>query len=553
MNRPLVLLVRDGWGIGPDYDGNAVLAAETPVTDRLRETYPMCTLAPSGEAVGLRPGSQGSSEVGHLNMGAGRIVEQEVVRVDKAIADGSLWRVERFAQAVAHCKETGATFHLMGLVQDQGVHATQDHLFAILRRLAGEGLTREQVAVHVFSDGRDTPPQSALDYLGELEKVMAECGVGRVASVMGRYWAMDRGENWDRTARAFQALTAGEGRAASSAREAIEQAYRRAEQQKAAGEDLVETDEFIRPTLIVGDDGTPISLIEPGDAALHTNYRQDRAIQLSKAFYEERFDEFDRGPRPDVIFMGLTRYWDEFDWYLVAPMNMEQLLAQVLADHGLRELRIAEYQKYKHVTSFFNGKVLEPFPGEDRIQVESITIPEDQKPEMSAYRVTELMLTAVTDGIAAARQAARDGEDSKLELGPELDDGPGRLDETYDVIVLNYANCDMVGHTGVFDAAVKAVETVDECVGKVVEAVLARGGICLVTADHGNAEQMTVPETGAIQTAHTTSPVECFFVSSDADRRGLVEHGKLSDLAVTMLELLGVAVPKEMTANSLLT
>jgi 2,3-bisphosphoglycerate-independent phosphoglycerate mutase len=555
MNKPLLLLIRDGWGVAPPGPGNAVAAANTPNLDRLLANYPHCVLAASGTAVGVRDGSQGSSEVGHLNMGAGRIVEQEIVRVDNQIASGELFRAPRLRQAVKRCKESGARFHLMGLVQDEGVHAMQDHLFAFLRFLAGQGLAGRQVCVHFFADGRDTPPQSALTFLDQLEAEIAEVGAGVVATVMGRYWAMDRGRNWLRTEAAYRCLTEGAGLRASSARHAVEQAYRRAKDQRAAGEDLVETDEFIRPTAVVDADSQPVGLIRPGDAVLHTNYRQDRALQLTQAFVETDFNEygFARGPRPDVFYMALTRYYDELACELVPPMNMANLLGEVLGREGLLQLRIAEFQKYRHVTSFFNGKRLEPLSGEDRIEVESITIPEDRKPEMSAVEVTDLVLTAVRDGIAAARAAAQAEPKASLESGEALKGLPAdRLAETYDVIVLNYANCDMVGHTGVFEAAVRAVETVDRCVGKVVEAVLARDGCVLVTADHGNAEQMLDPETGATATAHSTNPVELLLISNDAAKRKLVKQGKLADIAVTMLDLLGLEKPEEMTANSLI-
>ncbi|MFW5732563.1 MAG: 2,3-bisphosphoglycerate-independent phosphoglycerate mutase [Planctomycetota bacterium] len=553
MSKPLVLLIRDGWGIGPDHEGNAVRAADTPNCDRLLQEYPNTVLEASGEAVGVRPGSQGSSEVGHLNMGAGRIVEQEIVRVDKMIRDGSLFELPKYTEAVEHCRQSGARFHLMGLVQDQGVHATQEHLFAFLRNLAEAGLKKEQVCVHFFSDGRDTPPRSAIVYLDALEKVMDECGVGVVASVMGRFWAMDRAENWERTEIAFNALTRGEAPfTASSAGEAIEQAYARADEQIEKKQDNPETDEFIRPTLIVDQSGEPLGVMQSGDAVLHTNYRQDRAIQLTQAFVEDDFEGFDRdGGKPDVIYLGLTRYYDEFSSALVPPMNMARLLGEVLCENRLRQLRIAEFQKYRHVTSFFNGKELEPFGGEDRVQVDSITVPEDQKPEMSAYEVTDLVLKAVQDGVAALRDEAESLDYAHLTVGNEMD-GFCPAEETYDVIVVNYANGDMVGHTGVFEAARKAIEAVDECTGKVVDAVLAKGGTLLVTADHGNAETMLDPETGSVQTAHTTSLVECILVGEETKNRELIDKGKLSDLAVTMLEILGIEKPAEMTAQSLL-
>jgi len=550
MARPIVLLVRDGWGIGPEYAGNAVRAARTPNTDALLATYPWCTLDASGEEVGVRAGSQGSSEVGHLNMGAGRVVTQEITRVDIAIRTGELWASPKLTAAIEQVKRNNATFHLMGLVQDQGVHAVQEHLFALLKHLAAQQV--KNVVVHFFSDGRDTPPQSALTFLDALEATMKACGVGRVGSVMGRYWAMDRGENWDRTEKAYRALFDGAGLHARSAREAIEQAYARAAEQTKKGDSIVETDEFIRPTLIVDAADKPVGLIKPGDAVLHTNFRQDRAIQLAHAFVDAEFTRFNRGPAPKVFFMGLTRYWDEFTDELIPPMNMANLLGEVISRTGRHQLRIAEFQKFRHVTSFFNGKRIEPYPGEDRIQVASITIPEDQQPEMSAYPVTKLALTAIREGIAAVREKARHTPQTDLAMHPFPAENAARLADTYDFIVLNYANGDMVGHTGVYAAAVKAIETVDDCVGQIVRAVLDRDGILLVTADHGNAEQMVDMETGAPQTAHTTNPVHCILVSKAAAGKTLIQHGKLSDVAPTILTLMGIEVPKEMTAENLI-
>ena len=549
-NKPLLLLIRDGWGIGKKGPGDAVAAAKTPVTDALLAKYPHTVLEAAGEAVGVRAGSQGSSEVGHLNMGAGRIVEQEIVRVDRMIRDGSLFEVPLYRQAIERCKANDSAFHLMGLVQDQGVHSIEDHLFAFVRQLAKEGITR--IFVHFFSDGRDTAPQSAKTFLSNLEAVFAEAGAGKVATVIGRYWAMDRGENWDRTEKAYNCMIKGEGFTAKSAEEAIDAAYARAQEQKKAGDDIIETDEFIRPTVIVDENDAPVGLIKPGDCVLHFNYRQDRALQMTKAFVDEDFNSygFNRGPVGDYFFMGLTRYYDEFSAELVPPMNMSNLLCDVLSAHNLRQLRIAEFQKYKHVTSFFNGKLLKPSAGEDRIEVQSITIPEDQQPEMSIYPVTDMVLTAVNEGIEAVREKATGCDKSRLELGEDMPAGCP-VNETYDTIMLNFANCDMVGHTGSFDAAVKAVESVDECTGKVVEAVLAKGGTVLVTADHGNAEQM-VDANGGVQTSHTTNLVEFILVSDEMTDAKLIEKGKLADIAPTMLKILGVDQPAEMTAESII-
>ncbi|MCC6848306.1 MAG: 2,3-bisphosphoglycerate-independent phosphoglycerate mutase [Deltaproteobacteria bacterium] len=558
MRAPIVLIIRDGWGIGRDYPGNAVTLAHPEVLAHILATYPHAVLGAAGRAVGLRPGFQGSSEVGHLNMGAGRIVEQEIVRVDKLIESGEMFRHPALLAVTEHCKRRGAALHFMGLLQDQGVHATEEHLYALLELARREGLSK--VFVHVFSDGRDTPPRSALTYIDRLERKMRALGVGAIASVMGRYYAMDRALNWDRTQRAYDCIVHGKGLLAPSAKAAIERAYARADATLAAraaggASDgaLVESDEFVQPTLIAGADGRPLATIRPGDGLVHFNYRQDRAIQLTRAFVEDAFTDFARGPRPDVVYRGLTRYYDEFAYAVLPPMNMDDLVGEVVSKAGLWQLRIAEYQKYRHVTSFFNGKRVAPYPGEDRILVPSTTLTEDQKPEMSAREVTELAVAAIRDGIAAvrARVAASPGCELETESSRALPAERGR--DTYDLIVLNYANCDMVGHTGVLDAAVRAVRVTDECIGAVIEAVRVRNGTVIVTADHGNAEQMLDPDTGAVQTAHTTNDVECVLVS-DARRTttALRPHGVLADIGPTVLELLGLPIPPAVTAESLI-
>jgi len=540
MKKPLLLVIRDGWGIGNGDDGDAVNKAATPNMERFIANNPHTTLVASGEMVGVRSGSQGSSEVGHLNMGAGRVVEQEVLRVDKIIKDGSFFSEPRLLAAAENCRKNKSAFHIMGLVQDQGVHATEEHLFALLDFAKRQGLC--DVFIHFFSDGRDTPPRSALVFLDRLEGKIKEFGVGSISSVIGRYYAMDRGNNWDRTKRAYKAMVCGdEALQANSAREAIESAYKRAD---AGGE--CEDDEFIQPTMLMsGGSG----LIKPGDSVINFNYRQDRAIQLAKAFVEPDFDGFERGDKLDICYVGLTRYYDEFTYEVIPPMNMSNILGEVLSKGGLSQLRIAEYQKFKHVTSFFNSKMLKPFPLEDRVEVESISIPENQKPEMSAYEVTEIVLQAIEGSISEMRHFAEEKKWAVFE-GDTISEERGR--DTYDVIILNYANCDMVGHTGDLEAAIKAVEVVDECVGSVVDAVLKRGGAAMITADHGNAEQMIDPTSGEAQTAHTIHDVEFVLVSNDSAAFKLKTFGKLSDIAPTMLELLGLSVPREMTASSLL-
>jgi len=539
MKKPLLLVIRDGWGIGNGDSGDAVNKAATPNMERFIANNPQSTLVASGEKVGVRAGSQGSSEVGHLNMGAGRIVEQEVLRVDKIIRDGSFFNEPILLAAAENCRKNKSAFHIMGLVQDQGVHATEEHLFALLDFAKRQKL--HDVFIHFFSDGRDTPPRSALVFLDRLEEKIKEFGVGSISSVIGRYYAMDRGNNWDRTKRAYDAMVCGKGALkADSAREAIESAYKRADN---GGE--CEGDEFIQPTLVNGSRG----LIKKGDSVINFNYRQDRAIQLSRAFVEPDFADFERGEKLDTYYVGLTRYYDEFPFAVIPPMNMGNILGEVLSKNGFSQLRIAEYQKFKHVTSFFNSKKLKPFPLEDRVEVESISIPENQKPEMSAYEVTEIVLRAIEGSISDMRGFTDEKKWASF-YGGSIADEYGK--DTYDVIILNYANCDMVGHTGDLKAATKAVEVVDECVGRVVDAVLKRGGIALITADHGNAEQMINPATGGPQTAHTVKDVEFILVANDSRAFKLKTSGKLSDIAPTMLELLGLAIPQEMTASSLL-
>jgi 2,3-bisphosphoglycerate-independent phosphoglycerate mutase len=550
---PLVLVIRDGWGIRDETEGNAVRLARTPVLDRLLATCPWSRLRAAGAAVGVREGNVGSSEVGHLNIGAGRIVEQEIVRVDKLLASPDFYRTPKLVDALRHAEDRGARVHLMGLVQDAGVHAMDDHLYGLLDFFAHHRFDR--VFVHFFADGRDTPPQSALEHLGRLEKRLGEVGVGRVASVMGRYYAMDRDRRWDRTGRAYDALVHGLALRAPSARDAIEAAYRRrlSDSVAVAGDTTlpdVETDEFIQPTLLTDGHGAPLATIRPGDVVIHFNYRQDRAIQLTKAFVEARLREegFDRGPRLPVHYLGLTRYYDEFADFIVPPMNMARLLGEVLADSGRWQLRLSESQKFRHVTSFFNGKRVAPYPREDRVQVRSVRVREDEAPEMRADAVTRFAESAILEGIAPTRALATATPDVAVEFGDPPPDGERR----YDVVVTNYANPDMVGHTGSLPAAIKAVEVVDACIGRVVAAVERAGGAVLVTSDHGNVEQMIDPVTKAPQTAHTAHDVHLIAAGPGARGRRLRPAGILADVAPTMLDLLGLPIPREMTATSLL-
>jgi 2,3-bisphosphoglycerate-independent phosphoglycerate mutase len=553
-HTPLVLIVRDGWGLREEREGNAVKLASTPVHDRLLREYPTSRLQAAGLSVGVREGIQGSSEVGHLNMGAGRIVEQEILRVDKLIAASDFYANPHLRGALSHCESQGSRLHLMGLVQDQGVHATEEHLWALLDFCAHHRFRR--VFVHFFADGRDTPPQSALTYLARLEKKFAELGLGQVASIIGRYYAMDRDRQWDRTRRAWDALVHGIGLRAPSAREAIEAAYGRRLSESLRIEPGtvtldVETDEFIQPTVITGTGELPVGLIRPEDAVIHFNYRQDRAIQLTRAFVDPVLDEpgFPRGPRLPVHYLGLTRYYDDFTRFIVPPMNMTRILGEILADRGLWQLRLSESQKFRHVTSFFNSKRLRPFSREDRIQVKSLAVREDEAPEMRAAAVTAFAETAITDGVQAARALAARTADVAVELD---DSHPPTGADRYAVIIMNYANPDMVGHTGNLPAAIEAVQTVDTCIGRVIAAAHAAGGSVIVTSDHGNVEQMIDPLTKAPQTAHTSSDVDLILACPQLRHTRLRPRGILADVAPTMLDLLGLPVPPEMTASSLL-
>jgi 2,3-bisphosphoglycerate-independent phosphoglycerate mutase len=512
--RPVCVIVRDGWGYNEKTEGNAVKAASTPVIDGLKEKYPHTLLDASGEAVGLPAGYQGSSEVGHLNMGAGRIVVQELKRIDDGLEDGSLFSLPKWKNLIEQWKARQSRLHLMGLLQDEGVHAHQEHLFKIMRRARKE-YPDGAIVVHPFLDGRDTPPNSSPEYLAKLQKIMAQVGGCTIGAFMGRYYAMDRSENWPLTDRAFNCLVHAQGEPVEDPIAAVQEAYKN--EKTPDGQDMF--DEYIRPHIVKGYDG-----MHDGDCVVHTNFRQDRAIQLTKAFVEPDYPG-DIQNKPDLTYLGLTRYYNEFNEYLIGPMDegggMDQLLGQVISEQGFKQLRIAETQKFRHVTSFFNGKSTRPYPGEEQVEIKGRFDASSfaSHPEMDAERVTDELLKRLTD------------------------------DHRYALVVVNFANGDMVGHTGVFEAARKAVETVDACVGRLVDRMLELNFQILVTADHGNAEQMIDYETGMIKTSHTTYPVECIYVAADAPGGKLIERGKLSDIAPTALKLLGLSVPKEMTAN----
>ncbi len=503
--RPVLLAVLDGWGCAPAGAGNAVELADTPTFDGLWARWPHGTLAASGGAVGLPEGQMGNSEVGHLNIGAGRIVYQDLTRITKAIADGEFFRNPVLLRACAAARERGATFHLLGLVSAGGVHSDMGHLKACLELARREGL--RDVVLHAFLDGRDTPPDSSPGYLAEIEQHMRALGVGVYGTVCGRYYAMDRDDRWERVKLAHDAIVHGAGHAAPDAATAVAEAAARGE-----------TDEFVVPTVIGRRDE---HRVRDRDVCLFFNFRPDRARELTRALSEESFAEFDRGPRPPrVDFVTMTRYKKEFPLPVAfEPEPVAHVLAQVLAERGLRQLHIAETEKYAHVTFFFNGGVERAVAGERRLLVPSPRdVPTyDRKPQMSAPAVTDALL----------------GELAKGDL---------------DFVVVNYANADMVGHSGVLAAAIEAVEAVDACLGRLVPRVLELGGACLITADHGNSDHMVEPD-GGPNTAHSTNPVP--FVAT-VDGVGVRPGGVLADIAPTVLGLLGVPAPVEMTGRGLL-
>lgn len=508
--KPTMLMILDGWGIAAAGPGNAVQLARTPALDHLFQTCPHTRLFTSGDAVGLPEGVMGNSEVGHLNIGAGRVVYQDLLRIDKAIADGTFFNNPTMTTAMRRAVRTGGKLHLMGLVSDGGVHSQLTHLFALLD-LAGH-LGMKQVFVHVILDGRDTPPDKGVEYVRALEKYMSDNGCGRIATVCGRFYAMDRDTRWQRTEKAFRLYTEGLGVVHTDPVVGIEQSYRNGE-----------SDEFVKPIVIAQDDGSPYALVEDGDTIVFFNFRADRARQLTSAFTETEFSGFARVKQPRLDdYICMTTYDEHFGLPVVfPPERLESILGSVVSEHGLRQLRIAETEKYAHVTYFFNGGEEKAFPGEDRCLIPSVRdVPTyDHKPEMSAVAVTEEVLQRIAS-------------------------------DRYEFIVLNFANMDMVGHTGVLAAAIKACETVDGCVGRIVQAVTAKGGALIITADHGNAETM-LEENGKIHTAHTTNPVPLILVS-EQHRRASLREGVLGDIAPTILELMGLDQPAQMTGKSLI-
>lgn len=507
--KPVVLMILDGYGLNDKTEGNAVALAKTPVMDSLMKEYPYVRGNASGMAVGLPEGQMGNSEVGHLNMGAGRIVYQELTRITKEIQDGDFFKNPALLSAVENCKKNDSALHLMGLLSDGGVHSHNTHLYGLLELAKQQGLTK--VFVHCFLDGRDTPPASGKSYAEQLTAEMEKIGVGRIASVAGRYYAMDRDNNYDRVKLAYDALTEGKGLTAACPLCGIQESY-----------DRDETDEFVKPTVVV-ENGAPIGLVQDGDSVVFFNFRPDRAREITRAFCDDDFKGFER-VRKNVTFVCFSDYDPtipnkEVAFHKIAVTNT---FGEWLAANGMKQARIAETEKYAHVTFFFNGGVEQPNEGEDRILVNSPkeVATYDLKPEMSAPQVCEKLTTAI-----------RSGE--------------------YDVIIINFANPDMVGHTGVIPAAIKAVETVDECVGKAVAAVKEMDGVLFICADHGNAEQMIDYVTGQPHTAHTTNQVPFILVNADPSYK-LREGGCLADIVPTLIEVMGKEQPAEMTGKSLL-
>ena len=498
--KPLCLIIRDGWGKGNGDSADAIFNADTKYTDAYEKNYPTTLLATDGNSVGLPAGSMGNSEVGHLTIGSGRIINQSLTRIDKSIEDESIFSNEVLVSAVKKAKERGSKIHIMALIQDAGVHATNAHITALLELCKRNGL--DDVLIHGISDGRDTPPRSAKTYFGQVEEGISKVGIGRIASVVGRYYTMDRDTNWDRTEVAYNALMNGVGDKVASVDEAIDSAY---------AADL--NDEFVTPKLIDFDG------MEDGDIMIFSNYRTDRTRQITKAIVEKDFDGFKQSDK-NVELVAFTHYYDDGNFEEAYPLQLlDNLLGKVISDAGLTQLRCAETEKFAHVTFFFNGQENDAYPGEDRILVNSPAVATyDLKPEMSVYEVQDKILEA----IAA---------------------------DKYDVIITNFANCDMVGHTGEYDAIVKAVEAVDDCVHNVVEAVKAKGGISMLTADHGNADQTTYDD-GSTMTSHSMNKVP-FTMVKEGDFE-LITDGELADIAPTMLNELGVTVPAEITGQSLI-
>ncbi len=503
------LMILDGFGVREAAEGNAIQLEGTPNIDALKAAYPYTTLGASGMSVGLPDGQMGNSEVGHLNIGAGRIVYQELTRITKAIHDGDFFEKKEFLDAMENCKTHGTALHLLGLVSDGGVHSHMDHLLALVEMAKRQGL--EKVYIHCFMDGRDVPPDSGKGFIQQLSDKLKEIGVGEIATVMGRYYAMDRDNRWERVQKAYAAMVLGEGETAECPVCAMKKSYEN---------DVM--DEFVLPT-VIQKNGKPVAKIQANDSVIFFNFRPDRAREITRALTQPDFDGFQRELFP-LFYVCMTQYDKTFQNVEVAykPQVLKNTLGEYLAKLGKKQFRIAETEKYAHVTFFFNGGVEQPNPGEDRILIPSPKVATyDLKPEMSAYEVADKAVELIEGG-------------------------------EYDVMILNFANSDMVGHTGVLEAAEKAVKAVDECTGKVVDAIRRMGGQVMITADHGNSEMMVDPETGGPFTAHTTNPVPFILVSDQYQGAELRADGILADIAPTLLQLMGEEKPEEMEGKSLI-
>ena len=510
MKKPVVLMVLDGYGLNEKTEGNAIAMAATPVMDGLMKDYPCVPGLASGLAVGLPDGQMGNSEVGHMNIGAGRVIYQDLTRITKDIEEGTFFNNEVLLEAIENCKKNDSDLHLWGLLSDGGVHSHNTHLYGLLEMAKKNGLSK--VFVHAFLDGRDTPPASGKDFIEQLEAKMAEIGAGKIASISGRYYAMDRDNNWDRVQKAYDSLTIGEGVKATSAVQAMADSY---------AADV--TDEFVLPTVITDEAGNPLSLVKENDSVIFFNFRPDRAREITRAFCDDKFTGFER-PFLPLTYVCFKDYDETIPNKKIAfkKEEIKNTFGEFLANNNLKQLRLAETEKYAHVTFFFNGGVEEPNKDEERILVNSPkeVATYDLKPEMSAPEVGENLVKAIKSN-------------------------------EYDVIVINFANPDMVGHTGVIPAAVAAVEAVDKLVGDAVEAVKEMGGVMFICADHGNAEKMIDYETGEPHTAHTTNPVPFILVNGD-EGWSLAEGGRLADIAPTLIDIMGLEQPADMTGKSLL-
>jgi len=503
-------MILDGWGDRVACKDNAITMANPENFNYFNDKYPSCLLKCSGKDVGLPAGQMGNSEVGHLNIGSGRIVYQEITRISNAIEDNSFYSNPEFNKAIEYARNNQGALHLMGLLSDGGVHSHKEHLYALLHLAKINNFKR--VYIHAFLDGRDVGPKTALEYLNALQTRLNEIGIGVIATVGGRFYAMDRDKRWERIEKAYNAMVLGQGNKAPNFYAAIQDSY-----------DAKITDEFIEPVVIIDDNGRPIGTINDGDSLIFFNFRADRARQITRSLVDDTFTAFKRIKKPKIYFVCMTQY----DINIKAPIafmpqDLKNTLGEVLAQHGLKQLRIAETEKYAHVTFFFNGGVEEPNPGEDRIMIPSPNVETyNLQPEMSANQVTERVIQEIKRNF-------------------------------YDVIILNYANPDMVGHTGVLEAATEAIKTVDHCLGKVVNAVMEQDGAVLITADHGNCEMMKCPETGMPLTSHTTNKVPFIFVANRNDEVEICPEGSLQDIAPTILELLGIDKPTEMTGKSII-